>query len=272
MEKSMMSNNPGATFSLNSRLSKLGLDKKKKEEREEREPKVFGYCRVSTEKQKREGFSIPEQINNIKRQCEIRGLKIDDKDIYKDEAKSGKDMINRPEFTKLRLELQKGDTLIVKDLSRLGRNIRDVLDFANELNVKGCHLIMINDNVDTTTPQGRLYFNMMASFREFERESNNKRTSDVMQNMKAEGAVFGTAPFGYRVVNKILVPDENEQMVIDRITELAYNDETLSISKISKILDQEGFKNRVGKKIGFGVIKGIIERHNLNELLICYKK
>ncbi|MCO4272865.1 recombinase family protein [Pseudarthrobacter sp. HLT3-5] len=67
-------------------------------------------------------------------------------------------------------QLRIGDTLVVRKLDRLGRSVKDLLDFAAGLSDSGIGFISLTDAIDTTTASGRFFFNVMASLAQMERE------------------------------------------------------------------------------------------------------
>ena len=76
----------------------------------------------------------------------------------------------RPELNNLIEHLREGDVLMVWKLDRLGRSIKNIIDLVLELNQKKVIIKGLTDGVDTSTPNGRLFFNVMASLAEYKRE------------------------------------------------------------------------------------------------------
>lgn len=101
---------------------------------------------------------------------------------------------DRPEFDKMLAMLRAGDTLIVWKLDRLGRSLHQLIKLVNELNEKGIGLKSLHDPIDTTSPQGRLIFNIFASLAEFERELIRERTHAGLKAARARGRVGGRKP------------------------------------------------------------------------------
>ena len=109
--------------------------------------------------------------------------------IFKETASSAK--TDRPELQKLLNHLRKGDIVVVYKLNRLGRSLKHLLDVVAELNQKEVGIRSINDAIDTTTPQGRLFFNISASFAEFERDLIRERTKSGLEAARARGKNVG---------------------------------------------------------------------------------
>ena len=77
---------------------------------------------------------------------------------------SGKNADNRPELQTMLEFVREGDTVFIHDFSRLARSTKDLLDIVELLNNKGVHLVSNKENLDTSTPQGKLMFTMFAAF------------------------------------------------------------------------------------------------------------
>lgn len=147
----------------------------------------IGYCRVSTETQ-----NLSLQLDALN--------KVGCEQIFQ-ESKSGKNTIDRPEFVKMMSMLRKGDTLIVNDISRLGRSILDLIKIVTALKEKGVEFIAIKNNIDTSTTSGRLQFNILASLAEYERELIIERTLAGLAAARLRGN-FGGRPTGVTASNK----------------------------------------------------------------------
>ncbi|MDZ7664620.1 MAG: recombinase family protein [Desulfotignum sp.] len=98
--------------------------------------------------------------------------------------------------------MRKGDVVIVWRLDRLGRSLRHLVNTVGMFKEMGVEFISINDNIDTTTSQGRLMFNLFASFAEFERELISERTKAGLEVAKARGRKGGRKP-GLSQKNKV---------------------------------------------------------------------
>ena len=108
------------------------------------------------------------------------------KDNYYIEKISGKNT-NRPELQKLLSIVQEGDTIHIHDFSRLSRSTSDLLKITEELSVKGVHLISNKENLDTSTPTGKLMLTMIGAINEFERMNLLERQAEGIQIAKAAG-------------------------------------------------------------------------------------
>ena len=90
--------------------------------------------------------------------------------------------------------MREGDSLVVWKLDRLGRSLRDLIDIVTTLHEKNVSFISISDSLNTTTPQGRLIFNIFGSLAEFERELIRERTNAGLTAARARGRKGGRKP------------------------------------------------------------------------------
>lgn len=127
---------------------------------------IYGYARVSTQGQAKEGNGLEVQEDALK----AAGAE----QIYKDVFTGTK--ANRPEFDKLRSIVTDGDTIIVMKLDRIARSVRQGIEFVDEMNAKGVRINILNMGVLDNTPNGKLMRNIMFSFAEFERDMIVQRT------------------------------------------------------------------------------------------------
>lgn len=151
----------------------------------------IGYARVSTKDQ------------NLNLQIEALEKAGCDK-IYKEKI-SGSTK-SRPELDKMLDQLRKDDELYVWRLDRLGRSLRHIIDLVLNLNEKGIIIKGLTDGVDTSTSNGRLFLNIMASLAEYERELIRDRTNAGLQSARARGRTGGR-PKGFtkETIRKLLI-------------------------------------------------------------------
>lgn len=136
-----------------------------------------GYVRVSTREQ------------NEARQLEA--LQKYDIEKWYTEKVSGKNMTDRPELQNMIDFVRDGDTVYVHDFSRLARSTKDLLDIIEKLNAKGVHLVSNKENIDTSTPNGRLMLTMLSAIYQFERENMLDRQAEGIAIAKREGKYKG---------------------------------------------------------------------------------
>ncbi|NFO56375.1 recombinase family protein [Clostridium botulinum] len=142
----------------------------------------IAYVRVSTVEQ------------NEGRQLE--GLKKYDIDKWFTEKVSAKDT-NRPKLKELLDYAREGDIVFVWDFSRLARSTKDLLDLVEQFKTKGIHLRSIKENLDTSTPTGKLMLTMIGAINEFERTNMLERQREGIALAKAEGKYKGRKEIDY---------------------------------------------------------------------------
>ena len=199
--------------------------------------KAIGYVRVSTDTQVREGVSLEAQKDKITAWAEIQ-----DQDlicIEEDAGISGKLIKNR-EGLKRAIEVACNEkaVLVVYSLSRLSRNTRDTLALVEKLDKAGADLVSLSERIDTTTAAGKMVFRMLAVLNEFERDQVSERTSAILQHKKSKLEAYSPTPYGYWRRGNRLVPEVNEQEVIQRIQVLRQSGH--SLREIATLLNTEG--------------------------------
>ena len=90
---------------------------------------------------------------------------------------------------------REGDTIYIHDFSRLARSTKDLLDITEQLQAKGIHLVSSKENIDTSTPTGKLMLTMIAAINEFERTNLLERQREGIAIAKRNGVYKGRKPF-----------------------------------------------------------------------------
>ena len=134
----------------------------------------IAYVRVSTVDQ------------NEERQ--IEALEKRDIDRWFIEKVSAKDM-NRPKLQEMLEYIRSGDTVYIHDFSRLARSTKDLLEIVEFLHSKDVGLVSNKENIDTTTPQGKLMLTMIGAIAEFERENLLERQREGIAIAKKQGNI-----------------------------------------------------------------------------------
>lgn len=130
-----------------------------------------------------------------------------------------------------RLELQaaldymrQGDTLIIWKLSRLARSLKQVIETTHQLNQRGIGLRVLTQNIDTSTPEGRLFFHMIAAFDEFQRELIVENTRAGINNARKHGRKGGRPSVmtgnKIRTIEAMLKDKENYPFISDVISQV----------------------------------------------------
>ena len=136
----------------------------------------IGYVRVSTVDQ------------NEARQVEA--LKKYGIEKWYSEKVSGKDL-NRPKLQEMLDFVREGDTIYIHDFSRISRSVKDLLSLIDLLEAKKVHLVSVKENLDTSTPGGRLMLTMIGAINEFERANLLERQAEGIAIAKAKGKYKG---------------------------------------------------------------------------------
>ena len=127
--------------------------------------------------------------------------------VFTDKA-SGKNT-DRAAFKEMMAFVRSGDVVIVESISRIARNVRDLLGIISELTAKGVEFVSIKESIDTTTPQGRFMLTVFGALAELERENILERQKEGIAIAKEEGKYKGRQP--------IAVDDEQLRDVYARV-------------------------------------------------------
>lgn len=149
------------------------------------------YCRVSTAEQAQSGLGLAAQAARIGAAITARGWEVVGE--YVDAGASGATMKRRPALSEALAMLDAGqaDVLVVAKLDRLSRSVIDFAGTLDRAKRKGWQLVVLDVDVDTTTPVGALMVNVLAAVAQFEREVISARTVDALQAAKRRGTRLG---------------------------------------------------------------------------------
>ena len=176
------------------------------------------YCRVSTDEQKKFGISVNDQKNSLTEYCKRNNYKI--YDYYIDEGISASTISKRKEFVRLLKDLDNIDLIIFTKLDRFSRNVRDANNLLVELDKHTTSFKAIDeDDIDTSTADGRFIFNLKVNLAEHERNKDSERINRInkYKYMVAKTVCSGQKIFGYDIVDKRLVINETEQEQIKEL-------------------------------------------------------
>lgn len=137
---------------------------------------LIGYARVSTQEQETH--------------AQIDALKGAGCDVIHQEKRSGGSM-SRPILLAMLDQLREGDTVLVYKLDRIARSLSDLLQIVSHINASGAEFRSMTEHFDTSTPAGRLVFQLLGAMAEFERELIRERTRVGMKAAMARGAKPG---------------------------------------------------------------------------------
>jgi DNA invertase Pin-like site-specific DNA recombinase len=145
---------------------------------------IVGYSRTSTVDQK---YGLEAQIEELNSKGVER--------IFSEQISS---VAKRPELSKAIEFCREGDVLMVTKLDRLARSVLDLWKIVEDLESKGIELKILDLNLDTSTPTGRLMLSMMGALAEFERGILLERQREGIKRAKAEGKFKGRDPSARR--------------------------------------------------------------------------
>ncbi len=137
---------------------------------------IVGYVRVSTVEQNEDRQLVTMEKYNVEK-------------IFKEKV-SAKDK-NREELNKMLDFVREGDTIVIHDFSRLARSTKDLLEIVELLERKNVNLVSSKENIDSSTPTGKLMLTMIGAINEFERANLLERQKEGIAIAKEQGKYKG---------------------------------------------------------------------------------
>ena len=151
--------------------------------------RVLVYARVSTPRQR---GSLEYQRHQLETFLQRQG--VDPVATYSDVG-SGRDIEKLPDLRKLRSTIQLGESVLIRDVSRLGRNVGQVEQLVRELTGKHCVVHSINDQVTSKNPE----FLHLARSAEYQLQAQQQAQKRTIEWIKEQGGYIGRPPYGYRI-------------------------------------------------------------------------
>ncbi|MFQ7292698.1 MAG: recombinase family protein [Monoglobales bacterium] len=167
--------------------------------------KIYGYARVSTTDQ-----ILDRQLDML----HDYGVN----KIYSEKITGTRK--ERPELQKMLDNLDEGDTVVVESLSRLGRSTKNLIELMDLFNEKGVNLVSLKENIDTTTPTGKLLFTLISAISQFERDCLAERTKEGLAAARARGRKGGRPPIDRALIEKAKRLYKCEEYTVSEIEEL----------------------------------------------------
>jgi DNA invertase Pin-like site-specific DNA recombinase len=211
--------------------------------------KIIGYIRISTDKQ-----DLDKQRHLLLEYAQKERMVIDE--FIEVEVSSRQDVGER-RIDELQSKLQKGDILLVAELSRLGREMLQVLNIINELSVKGVKISFVRQpELSTTGSYGKLLLAIYSYFAEAEREFISMRVKQGLAAAKAKGVKLGR-PKGSRNKKRVLDPHRNEI--------LNYLQKGIDLASVRKLVNPE-----LDQPLSYNSYKYFVKQDS--ELLAAWQK
>ena len=140
---------------------------------------IIGYARVSTDDQ------------NLDSQTDALSAAGAEK-MFADRISGSRRA--RPELDRMMDQLREGDVVTVTKYDRLARSLKDLLEIVEAIRERGAGFRSLAEDIDTTTPAGRLVFHVFASIAQFERERISERTREGLASARKRGRIGGRPP------------------------------------------------------------------------------
>lgn len=240
------------------------------------EKRAVIYVRVSTVEQAEEGHSIEAQKEKCREYCQQRGFRI--VEIYSDEGISGGSTKNRKAYQRMMKEAQenKFDMVLIWRLSRLGRNMRDLLETVEIFIKNNVNLVSISDSFDISTSSGRMMFQMLGVFSEFERETISSNVQMSMKSLVRDKK----RPAGGRRLGYIsgLDSDGRKQLIIQEeeaaIVRLIFHKYLAGdgYRAIANSLNRQGYKTVKDNPFSTCAVKTILQNYQTYNGYLVYAK
>jgi len=227
------------------------------------------YCRVSTEEQAKEGYSLDAQEKFCAKFAENDDYRI--VEVFRDEGKSATNL-DRPALQDLLSKCQQDDSIdavFVQETDRLARNTKDHLTIRAVLQKAGVKLISVAQPMLDDSPEGNMIDTILASVNQFQSDLNSRKTKKGLQERFDQGWWPGWVPLGYinvavggnadgRKAKKIVKNDPEKWDLIKEVFKL-YLTDNYSVLEINDALYKKGLRSKTGKKVPHSVLTNTLK-------------
>ncbi len=220
-------------------------------------PKDVGiWIRVSTEDQAR-GDAPEVHLERARAYAAARGWGV--KEVYDLAGVSGKAVMQHPEAKRMMRDVERGriSGLIFSKLARLSRNLREVQDFGDFFRDHGADLISLNEAIDTSTAGGRMFFNLLGVFGQWEREELSDRVNASFHTRAKMGKLLNkSCPYGYKVVDGRLALHPVEAPIRREAYELFLAHRRKHA--VARMFNEKGYRTRKNRKWQWSQIRTML--------------
>ncbi len=231
------------------------------------------YQRVSTEEQKQKGYSLEAMHEKCCHYIEAQEDAILVK-TYEDAGFSGSlPPSKRPGMKQLLEDVENNkdgfDSVLVWKLDRLSRSLRDTLNLEFTFSKRSKSLESVTEKLDTSTASGRVFFNTIASFAEFESAQTRERTFNAMSSKVGQKHLGGISPIGYKLKNGYYEIVSHEACIVRRIFKI-YIDAGV-FNATAKIMNNNNLLTKNNKKWSHARIKEVLTNPVYNGRVAWHK-
>lgn len=178
-------------------------------------------------------------------------------EVFEDKGISGKSINKRKALQELLNRLKEFDIIICWKLSRIGRNMRDILNMMYEFDKNNVRFISYNENIDTSNSMSKMLMYVIGICAEIERDNTSENVKLAKRQEFENGKVTAKKVLGYDLINKKLVINKKEANIVKFIFE-TYN-KTHNYYQTAKMCNLKGFKGKKGQQFHASSIKTIIQ-------------
>jgi site-specific DNA recombinase len=205
--------------------------------------KVAGYCRVSTLDQVK-GISLEYQAEKISKWADF--MEYTTEAMYVEKGESGA-KAERTELSRLLEDAKEGkfDMVVVWKVDRFSRDLAVAVDVYRELQKLGITLFILDGNIDTSTPMGKMLFYQLSIFAEMERDNIKERLLMGKTDKVEKGSYIAKKPLGYNVEDGQLYKNEEEAKIVKHIFKLRAYDK-MTYRAIAEELNNQGISSPSG--------------------------
>ena len=214
------------------------------------------YVRVSTLEQAKHGYSIAQQLNDLKHYCKAKHYDI--YNIYSDKGFSAT-KINRPAYKQMMSDIKQWDSILIYKLDRIHRNRLNFSKMINTLKKQDRQLISLNESIDMTTATGELLMNIINDVATWESGQIGERAYNGKLQKAKEGKGFngGTTPYGYEYKgNDRFIINNKEASIVKRIYK--YFSLYGYLDSVTEQINKEGIRTRENKRFNRAGIRYIL--------------